>query len=638
MLQARALLLPEKELKTDTSSFSYYMELSASNRQTNIDISLEFAFKALSKARTTGKKSEIAYAYNEIGVLFYLKGEYYKAIENYNCALDIDKAEGNTEDVALRYNNIGQAYSDLGDYSEAIDFFKEALSIDRKSGDSSRIAIRLNNIGIVYFRFEQYPKALDFFREALKIDSIKSNASLLPARLNNIGKVYLQMQKFNEALQFFSRALEMDQKLGHEQDQAIRYSNLGQTSLATNKYVEALNYFQKALEIDSRFRNKSDIASDLYYIGLCFKRMNKRNDAEQYFKMSLQKSSEISYTSNLIDIYRELSSISEENGNSTAALAYYKKWATLKDSLFDKHTRKKLSDFQSFYESEKRAQEIILLQKEKVISNLSLAKKEQEIESQRVSKLWYVTLLLLIILIIVFVYHFILQREKKKQLNLKQQLNLYMQKALIQQMNPHFFFNTLNSIQYYILKNDKVTSNKYLSMFARLMRTTLNNSQSEVIPLSDELDALKTYIELEQLRFVNRFDFSIEIEDDIDSGSINIPPFILQPYIENAIWHGLMNLEEGKNGILLIRISRQENKLLCIIEDNGIGREKAKEINAKSGKFPSLGTRITETRISLINQLYKSKFSVDYSDVLNDINEISGTRVEITLGIENIKL
>lgn len=175
-------------------------------------------------------------------------------------------------------------------------------------------------------------------------------------------------------------------------------------------------------------------------------------------------------------------------------------------------------------------------------------------------------------------------------------------------------------------------------MFARLMRTTLNNSQHEVIPLSDELDALKTYIELEQLRFVNRFDFSISIDEDIDPATINIPPFILQPYIENAIWHGLMNLDELKNGHLLIQISRSENKLLCIIEDNGIGREKAKEINAKSGKFPSLGTRITETRISLINQLYKSKFNVEYSDVKSTTNEIAGTRIEITLGIENIKI
>lgn len=250
----------------------------------------------------------------------------------------------------------------------------------------------------------------------------------------------------------------------------------------------------------------------------------------------------------------------------------------------------------------------------------------------------YIIIGLFIVFIHLFIFGFFfyqrkLKKEKEKQIKLIQDLNFNKQKALINQMNPHFFFNTLNSIQFYILKNDKVTSNKYLSMFSKLMRTTLENSQLDVILLSDEIDSLKTYIELEQLRFVNKFNYSVGIDPSLEINLIKVPPFIIQPFVENAIWHGLMHLE-NREGMLTI-IFLEKNKLIeCRIIDNGIGRAKSQEIKQSKMGTSSYGTKITEERIDLMNQMRKEKLSVTYIDHNSDLK--TGTEVIIILGtIEN---
>lgn len=616
------------------SDFDSLINMSVRYRQSDRVLSQKYCESALRIASKAENLQQMAYACNEMGVLFYQMGEYMTSVTWYKKALEYDHIQKNRKDAALRLNNIGQSYSAMGNFSLALDYLREALELDREFGDSARIATRLNNIGIVYFRFEQFNKALEFFREAWKIDSLRNDSTNFAARFNNLGKVLLKAGNYKEAERYFRKAMETDKAMGNERDVAIRYSNLGQVYIAVGDFNKALGYFQKSLEIDTRFSYKPGMASDLYYIGVCLNHLGRAREAGEYFAMAEKQAAQINDPDVLMHVFYEMAALEEKMGHNDHALNYYKKWALLKDSVFSAESRKKLADFQSYYESEKREQEIELLQKEKEIDKLSIEQKEEELQFQRVSKLWLITVIVLLLLVIGFIYFYRLQREKKKQIQLKQQLNLYMQKALIQQMNPHFFFNTLNSIQYYILKNDKVTSNKYLSMFARLMRTTLNNSQLESIPLVDELDALRTYIELEQLRFVNKFSYRIEVDNEVDAHNINMPPFILQPYVENAIWHGLMQLEDLRPGMLILKISRNENSLICAIEDNGIGRAKAEEISKNAGKHTSMGTRITETRIDLINQLYNSKMNVVYKDLSDDQGNPAGTRVEITLGIE----
>jgi LytS/YehU family sensor histidine kinase len=205
-------------------------------------------------------------------------------------------------------------------------------------------------------------------------------------------------------------------------------------------------------------------------------------------------------------------------------------------------------------------------------------------------------------------------------------------RALRAQMNPHFIFNCLNSINRYIVKSDHATASLYLTRFSKLIRLILDNSNSKSILLSNELEALKLYIEMEALRFDHRFTYDVSLANDIHSDSIEVPPLIVQPYVENAIWHGLLHKENG--GHLQIDLSMNgENELLFIVEDDGVGREKAKEFKSKSATTKkSLGLKLTEDRIAVLNKYAKHQASVKIVDVIKN-GIVSGTRVSITIPV-----
>jgi len=223
-----------------------------------------------------------------------------------------------------------------------------------------------------------------------------------------------------------------------------------------------------------------------------------------------------------------------------------------------------------------------------------------------------------------------LERENK----IKDEINQYRQQALSKQMNPHFLFNSLNSIQYYIIKNDKISSSRYLSKFALLMRLILNNSQGQTVSLSDEMDALKLYLELESMRFKDRFEYTIVMDPRINMISTFIPPFIIQPFLENSIWHGLMN-REG-NGLLQLIFHLEETHLRCLVEDNGVGRKHAAEIKEQNPfERSSKGIAITESRIRLFDKKGLLTDPVTYIDLVDKNGISEGTRVIILIPIMN---
>jgi two-component sensor histidine kinase len=245
---------------------------------------------------------------------------------------------------------------------------------------------------------------------------------------------------------------------------------------------------------------------------------------------------------------------------------------------------------------------------------------------------WFISLCIIVIAALIRIFFYIRVTAIKKRNALRLQLNKYMQQALSQQMNPHFIFNSLNSIQYYILKNDRTSSNKYLSKFASLMRIILDNSQHQLITLQEELNALNLYIELEAMRFKEKFMHSITVDDKIDTNSNKIPPLLLQPYVENAIWHGLMHKEE--NGILSVDLRSKDNVIVCTITDNGVGREKAAEIKSKkSVTHESRGTKITGDRLKLLSTLNNIQMQINYIDLKDESGNATGTKVEITIPI-----
>ncbi len=248
---------------------------------------------------------------------------------------------------------------------------------------------------------------------------------------------------------------------------------------------------------------------------------------------------------------------------------------------------------------------------------------------------WFRILSLLVFLTICYLFYKFWENNLKEKERLKAEFDSKIAQiemdALRAQMNPHFLFNSLNSIKNYALTKGPYETADYLTKFSHLIRMILQNSKSPTVMLQDELEALKLYVEIEDLRFANKFDYEFKIDNDIDILSQHIPPMILQPYVENAIWHGLMHKQDG-NGKLLIEIKNMGNFLQCTIEDNGIGREKAMEIKKRKAgmRKKSLGMKITKNRIELSNQLYNTNTKVKIVD-LKEKGEGIGTRIVIDI-------
>ena len=205
--------------------------------------------------------------------------------------------------------------------------------------------------------------------------------------------------------------------------------------------------------------------------------------------------------------------------------------------------------------------------------------------------------------------------------------------GLRSQMNPHFIFNCLNSIKLYATENDSEKASDYLTKFSRLIRMVLENSRSERVTLRNELDMLQLYADMEIMRFKQKLSFCVEIEPGIDAGFVEIPPLLLQPYVENAIWHGLMHKTEG--GTVRIRANQpQENRLQLTITDDGVGRARAAELKSKSASHrKSFGLKMTSERIALVNQFYQTQTQVIINDLIDAGGQPAGTEVVIQIPI-----
>lgn len=222
-----------------------------------------------------------------------------------------------------------------------------------------------------------------------------------------------------------------------------------------------------------------------------------------------------------------------------------------------------------------------------------------------------------------------------KEVAYKTRMNDLTMATLTLQMNPHFIFNCLTSIKFYIEQNDNKSASAYLTMFSKLIRNMLEHTQTEKIFLASEIESLRLYLEMESMRFKDKLQYTIDVDQCVDLAFIEIPQLVIQPYVENAIKHGLMNRKNG--GTLSIHISQSENKAMLIINirDNGIGREKAAEIKlGKTVHQISYGTRLTGERIALLNEKYQTGAGVTIADLFDANHESSGTLVTIKLPLK----
>jgi len=334
--------------------------------------------------------------------------------------------------------------------------------------------------------------------------------------------------------------------------------------------------------------------------------------------MSIDLSNEIGDFYNLSWLYQDMSKMYATLGDYEKAYEFSLLHAQYNDSLLNMRYESRLGEASARYEAEKS-------QRELEIVSLKL----------RNNRIIIFSLIGLSVILLVGAIMYIQRnrfRSNQRIEGMNHRISELNQQNLRQQMNPHFIFNTLNSIQYYVFQQDKIAANDYMSKFATLMRKTLENSRQTAIAINDELDALKLYLELESLRFKQRFEWNIEVDEEIDTLIFKIPTMLIQPYVENAISHGLMN-KEGK-GYVHVSLRQVDGSIMCTVEDNGIGRAKATELKKlRKNQHNSLGTRITESRLKLVNELYGNKMQVNYIDKVDIKGNASGTRVEITIPI-----
>jgi LytS/YehU family sensor histidine kinase len=244
---------------------------------------------------------------------------------------------------------------------------------------------------------------------------------------------------------------------------------------------------------------------------------------------------------------------------------------------------------------------------------------------------WIISLLLLAVVLFVFTRWRVkaVRKQERAKADLEKKLFLLQAKALNAQMNPHFIFNCLNSIKSLVQMNENGQAVDYLNLFAKLTRSLMQYSEKFAVSLHDELNICRWYIELEKLRFGSKVQVEFLVDDEIDTTQITVPVLLIQPFIENAVWHGLVPKQKG-NGLLAVKVNEHGRNLLCTIEDNGIGRAAAMRMNGLTRAHQSKGMSLSQERINLHNRQQENKVNIRVADKFDDDGEPDGTLVTIT--------
>ena len=340
--------------------------------------------------------------------------------------------------------------------------------------------------------------------------------------------------------------------------------------------------------------------------------VNDMEKAESYAQASLNAVKSLNNLYTETKSLQTLAKIQEKKGDYEEALKNYKAYSILNDSLINADRKVEISRKEIQFEADKK-------------EALALAETERQRFIKNASILGGIGIIL------ASIFAFVLYRRKqkadadKKEAEFRATVADVELKALRAQMNPHFIFNSLNSIGDYILKNDSQAASDYLGKFARLMRMTLENSDKKEITLMEDITLLRTYLGIEQKRFDHSFEFKIEVADDLDIDEVLIPPMLLQPFVENSIIHGLATKEKG--GKIDINFKAQNNELVCTVEDNGVGRKASKKSMRLNGKN-SKGIAITQNRIDVLNRTKNTNGAIKI------IDKTTGTKVVVTLPLQ----
>jgi tetratricopeptide (TPR) repeat protein len=573
---------------------------------------LDYYFKALEITEESDDKSIASECYSEIGIVYKNQGKYDLALEYNEKALILAKQLEYPSWLAVCYANHGTIYLKKGYYTLALNHYFRALKTFEELGQKRRMGSCYLNIGKIYGAQRDFIKALDYYRRALNIsDETGDKVSQTNAYLN-IGKTYLNLHEYLPARNYFDSSIVKFEELGYRHELDDCYKNIGHTYKMEKQYEKANEYYGKSLQLsimEEDMPGMADSYSNLAHIAYL---KNDYSGSLEFATKSLEYAEMSGNMNTLKNVYSLLADIYEGSGDIDKALDYYKIYSAIKDSLFNESKYRTIREIEAQFETEKKEQQLALLTEKTHVQQLQLSQRNRIFIAS-------LTGIILIMLIGYLLFRQSKLKSRHKAIELEQRL-------LRSQMNPHFIFNSLIAIQSYIYKKEPVLAGDYLAEFADLVRMTLENSRVEFILLKNEIKALKAYLELQKLRFEDKFEYSIETDDNIDTENMQIPPMLAQPFIENAIEHGLRH--KSRKGYLKIFYSRQNNCIRILIEDNGVGREKAGQIEKKK-QHQSLAIDITKERLEVLSGKFKQKYILNLIDLQDENNLPRGTRVNI---------
>jgi tetratricopeptide (TPR) repeat protein len=516
----------------------------------------------------------------------------------------------------LSYQRLGAFYSAVkNDYSKALEFYIKCLYLNQKISNKKVEQNVIGNIGLIYFETRQYNTALKYLDSCLIIakDNHIKDDELLNQYLT-IGNIHTKLKNFDIAYYYYKKVLD----ISYEKKLTLPLANV--TCILGGFYIDKVNYDSSIYFIKKSIELSRDLAIPMlnivnfsnFALSLC--KIKKNDEALIYADTAMDLARKIEGITWKAEILKTKAEIYQNKGDFENAFNSYVDYKELNDSIASDEKKQEYTKSLSKFEFEKKEAVLTAENKAKII--------QQKYILYTIGGGALVLGLGSIL--------FFRQYKRKRNAQIKQAETEFISeisdtemKALRAQMNPHFIFNSLNSIGDYIAKNNTKLADEYLAKFAKLMRLILENSEKKEVPLADDLKALELYMQLEALRMNQKFAYQIKVDTDIDMENTLVPPLLLQPFVENSIWHGISNKEGVGN--ILVHIKKEGEMINCVVQDDGIGRKLAAEKSIITESKKSLGMKITKARIDILNKVKNATAAVQLFDLAQ------GTRVEVKL-------
>lgn len=550
------------------------------------DSALNYIHLSIQQARKSGNREELALAFNTQAQIYDFFGQVELSVAKNMISLYLAEEVGNKVLLAEICREIGHSQELILNFDDAVYYFNRSLNYARQVHDERQIALALASLASVHLERGEPDDALrNAERSIWYLNQLKDYNGLGEVH-NIIGLIYKSQERYNLAVSNFNKALIYYESTSNKEKIAGVYHNVGTVFKEQGKYANALNYLNRSIEIREQYGSRNQIFNTYRVMADVYKALNRNNDALHYMELYLN------YT------------------DSNTTLQAATKIAELSES-YRAEQRERLISAQT--DSLKRQSQ------ERALT----ASKMENIQLRNNFQMYIIMAFIVIIVLASIIMFYRWNQSKIKQRQIETEMA---QRLLRSQMNPHFVFNAMSVIQSYIYDNDTVNSSRFLVNFSRLMRLILENSSKEFIPITTEVEILEKYLQMQKLRFQDRFEYSIEVDEMLYDEHANIPPMITQPFIENAIEHGQLHTIEG--GFIRIIFTKDADMLCIRIEDNGIGRKKSKE-SKKSSAHKSMAMEITRQRITHLNKKYKSEGSMIVEDYDPELE--TGTKVLISL-------